>query len=164
MHASHMVIHRTVLRTKMQTMQQCTGHWNPFAGRRPALGHGVPGRRRARPALGHGSAGRRPKAGTGLHWGNGVPAEGRHWGTECPAEGRQHWPALGARRSAGLPAEGRRWLGRRPGTAARAVCARRSEQCAVYGARLSSMRTLYINAEAGWWTHFPRFQHITLSS
>jgi len=44
----------------MQTMQQCTGHWNPFAGRRPALGHGVPGRRPARPALGHGSAGRRP--------------------------------------------------------------------------------------------------------
>ena len=70
-----------------------------------------------------------------------MPAEGRHWGTECPAEGR-HWPALGARRSAGLPAEGRRWLGRRPGTAARAVCARRSEQCAVYGAWLSSMRTL----------------------
>ena len=27
-------------------MQQCTGHWNPFAGRRPALGHGVPGRSR----------------------------------------------------------------------------------------------------------------------
>jgi len=77
--------------------------------------------------------------GTGAH----SPAEGRHWGTECPAEGR-HWPALGARRSAGLPAEGRRWLGRRPGTAARAVCARRSEQCAVYGAWLSSMRTLYI--------------------
>jgi len=69
-----------------------------------------------------------------------VPAEGLHWGTECPADGR-HWPALGTRRSAGL---GRRWLGRRPGTAARAVCARRSEQCAVYGARLSSMRTLYI--------------------
>ena len=45
---------------KMQTMQQCTGHWNPFAGRRPALGHGVPGRRPARPALGHGRAGRRP--------------------------------------------------------------------------------------------------------
>jgi len=64
---------------------------------RPALGHGVPGRRPARPALGHGSAGRRPaltctgarsagrrpKAGTGLHWGHGVPAEGRHWGTAC---------------------------------------------------------------------------------
>ena len=88
-------------RPKLQTMQHCTGHWNPFAGRRPALG-------------------------------TGVPAEGRHW------------PALGARRSAVLPAEGRRWLGRRPGTAARAVCARRSEQCAMYGARLSSMRTLYI--------------------
>ena len=111
---------------KMQTMQQCTGHWNPFAGRRPALGHGVPGRRPARPALG-----------------TGVPAEGRHWPALGPAEGR-HWPALGARRSAVLPAEGRRWLGRRPGTAARAVCARRSEQCAMYGARLSSMRTLYI--------------------
>ena len=79
----------------------------------------------------------------GLHWGTGVPAEGRHWPALGPAEGR-HWPALGARRSAGLPAEGRRWLGRRPGTAARAVCARRSEQCAMYGARLSSMRTLYI--------------------
>ena len=75
----------------------------------------------------------RPKAGT-------RDSERR---TECPAKGR-HWPALGARRSAGLPAEGRRWLGRRPGTAARAVCARRSEQCAVYGAWLSSMRTLYI--------------------
>ena len=130
-----------------------------------------------RPKAGTGARSARPKAGTSLYWGHGVPAEGRHWpalghgvpaegrhwGTECPAEGR-HWPALGARRSAGLPAEGRRWLGRRPGTAARAVCARRSEQCAVYGARLSSMRTLYINAEAGWWTHFPRFQHITLSS
>ena len=79
----------------------------------------------------------------GLHWGTGVPAEGRHWPALGPAEGR-HWPALGARRSAVLPAEGRRWLGRRPGTAARAVCARRSEQCAMYGARLSSMRTLYI--------------------
>merc|ERR1711967_229517 len=85
---------------------------------------------------------RRPKAGTG----HGSAGRGRHWpalGTGVPAEGR-HWPALGARRSAVLPAEGRRWLGRRPGTAARAVCARRSEQCAMYGARLSSMRTLYI--------------------
>jgi len=46
------------------------------------------------------SAGRRPKAGTGLHWGDGVPAEGRHWGTECPAEGRHglHW-------GTGVPAE-----------------------------------------------------------
>jgi len=79
----------------------------------------------------------------GLHWGMGVPAEGRHWPALGPAEGR-HWPALGAHRSAVLPAEGRRWLGRRPGTAARAMCARRSEQCAMYGARLSSMRTLYI--------------------
>ena len=66
---------------KMQTMQQCTGHWNPFAGRRPALGHGVPGRRPARPALGHGSAGRRPaltctgarSAGRRPALGHGVP-------------------------------------------------------------------------------------------
>ena len=101
-----------ILLSMMQTMPQCTGDWSPFAGRRPALGHGV-------------------------------PAEGRHSGTESPAEGR-HWPALGARRSDGLMAEGRRWLDRRPGTASRAVCARRSEQCAVYGAWLSSMRTLYI--------------------
>jgi len=75
----------------------------------PALGHGVPAE--------------------GRHWGTECPAEGRHglhWGTGVPAEGR-HWPALGAHRSAVLPAEGRRWLGRRPGTAARAVCARRSE-------------------------------------
>ena len=98
----------------MQTMPQWNGEWSPFAGRRPALGYGVPGRRPALACAG----------GTG--------------GTECPAEGR-HWPALGARRSAGLPAEGRRWPGRRPGTAARAVCARRSEQCAMYGARLSSI-------------------------
>jgi len=127
-------------RCSMQTMPQCTGDWSPFAGRRPALGHRVPGPRPARPALGHAVPDRRP-ARPAL--GPGVPAAGRHWGTECPAEG-WHWPlpALGARRSAGLPAEGRRWLGRRPGTAARAVCARRSEQCAVYGARLSSM--LYI--------------------
>ena len=87
-------------------MQQCTGHWNPFAGRRPALGHGVPGRRPARPALGHGSAGGRlaltrtgarsarpkagtactgarecrPKAGTGLHWGRPKAGTGLHWG------------------------------------------------------------------------------------
>ena len=103
----------------MQTMPQWNGEWSPFAGRRPALGYGVPGRRPALACAG----------GTG--------------GTECPAEGR-HWPALGAHRSAVLPAEGQRWLGRRPGNAARAVCARRSEQCAMYGARLSSMRTLYI--------------------
>ena len=32
----------------MQTMPQCTGEWSPFAGRRPALGHGVPGRGPAR--------------------------------------------------------------------------------------------------------------------
>ena len=31
----------------MQTMPQCTGDWSPFAGRKPALGHGVPGRRPA---------------------------------------------------------------------------------------------------------------------
>ena len=108
----------------MQTMPQWNGEWSPFAGRRPALGYGVPGRRPALACAG----------GTG---GTECPAEGRHWpalgpgGTECPAEGR-HWPALGARRSAGLPAEGRRWLGRRPGTAARAMCARRSEQCAMF--------------------------------
>jgi len=33
----------------------------------------------------HGVPAEGPKAGTGLHWGHGVPAEGRHWGTECPA-------------------------------------------------------------------------------
>jgi len=72
-------------------MQQCTGHWNPFAGRRPALGHGVPGRRPARPALGHGSAGRRPAlacTGAGRR-----PALACTGGTsECRAAGRR--PAL----------------------------------------------------------------------
>ena len=96
------------------------------------------------PAEGRHWARERPPEGRhGLHWGTGVPAEGRHWPALGPAEGR-HWPALGAHRSAVLPAEGRRCLGRRPGTAARAVCAWRSEQCAMYGARLSSMRTPYI--------------------
>ena len=123
----------------------------PKAGTDLHWGHGVPAGGRHWPALGHGVPAEGRHWGTecpalGLHWpalGHGVlPAEGLHWGMECPALGR-HWPALGARRSAGLPAEGRRWLGRRPDTAARAVCARRSEQCAVmYGARLSSMRTL----------------------
>ena len=32
----------------MQTMPQWNGEWSPFAGRRPALGYGVPGRRPAR--------------------------------------------------------------------------------------------------------------------
>ena len=115
-------------RALSQDADNATLHWALEPVRRPKAG------------TGHGSAGR------GRHWpalGTGVPAEGRHWPALGPAEGR-HWPALGARRSAVLPAEGRRWLGRRPGTAARAVCARRSEQCAMYGARLSSMRTLYI--------------------
>ena len=58
---------------------QWNGEWSLFAGRRPTLGHGVPGRR---PALAcSGGTECRPKACTG--------------GTECPAEGR-HWPALGA--------------------------------------------------------------------
>ena len=58
------------------------------------------------------SAGRRPKAGTGLHWGNGVPAEGRHWARECPAEGRHglHW-ARECRPKAGT---GHGSAGRRP--------------------------------------------------
>jgi len=75
--------------------------------------------RRPKAVTGHGSAGRRPSL-------------------ACTGHG-----------SAGRrpPAEGRRWRGRRPGTAARAVCARRSEQCAVYGARLSSMRTLYVSLQ-----------------
>jgi len=128
----------------------CTG--NGSAGRRPSLGTGVPAEGRHWPALGTGvpAEGRhwarecRPKAGTGLHWARECRPKagtGLHWARECLG---RHWPALGARRSAVLPAEGRRWLGRRPGTAARAVCARRSEQCAMYGARLNSMRTLYI--------------------
>ena len=41
-------------------MQHCTGHWNPFAGRRPALGTGVPAEGRHWPALGTGVPGRRP--------------------------------------------------------------------------------------------------------
>ena len=54
----------------------------------------------------HGVPAEGPKAGTGLHWGHGVPAEGQHWGTECPAVG-QHWPALGH----GVPVEGWHYLG-----------------------------------------------------
>ena len=118
-----------------------TGHGSarPKAGT-ACTGHGTAGRRPALACTGHGSAGRRPALGTGVP---GRRPARPALGTGGPAEGR-HWPAFGARRSAVLPAEGRRWLGRRPGTAARAVCARRSEQCAIYGARLSSMRTLYI--------------------
>jgi len=91
---------RRTRRPKMQTMQQCTGHWNPFAGRRPALGHGVPGRRPARPALGHGSAGRRLALScTGARPALGHGSAGRRpalactGGTsECRAAGRR--PAL----------------------------------------------------------------------
>ena len=58
--------------TKMQTMQHCTGHWNPFAGRRPALGTGVPAEGRHWPALGA----RRSAV---------LPAEGRRWLGRRPA-------------------------------------------------------------------------------
>ena len=47
----------------MQTMPQWNGEWSPFAGRRPALGHGVPGRRPALACTGGTecrAAGRRP--------------------------------------------------------------------------------------------------------
>ena len=111
---------------KMQTMQQCTGHWNPFAGRRPALGTGVPGRRPARPALGTGVPAEGP------HWpalGTGVPAEGRHWARECPSVGRHglHW-ARECRPKAGT---GRTGAGRRPALA----CTGGTSECRAAGRR-----------------------------
>ena len=78
-----------IILSMMPTMPQCTGDWSPFAGRRPALGHGVPpgcrpalactGARSAgrRPALEHGVPGRRPAvACTGARSAGRTPALG----------------------------------------------------------------------------------------